>query len=32
MRKLKCPYIVEYYDDDDDSAFYYIMMEKCDDI
>ena len=31
MRKLKCPYIVEYYDDDDDNTFYYIVMEKCDD-
>ena len=31
MRKLKCPYCVEYYDDYDDNNFYYIVMEKCDD-
>ena len=31
LLKLKCPYIVEYYDDYDDNNYYYIVMEKCDD-
>ena len=31
MQKLKCPYIVEYYDDYDDNNYYYIVMEKYED-